>query len=427
MTEFKTGKEAEAWITGQRWKGEKHGLENTLALLNALGNPEKRIGKIVHVAGTNGKGSTCAFIERGLRECGYNTGLFTSPYLCSFNERIMFNGIPIPDAELASAASIVREKAEALANQGIRATTFELLTAVGCVYFAKRQTDYAVIEVGLGGRLDSTNVLMPAVSVIAAIGMDHMQILGNTIEEIAQEKAGIIKPGIPAVVLNQQESVMEVFRRAARQASAPLFEVSPIQTIGVSPSGGEFAIALPAYGLIKQRISISGRHQLLNAALALTALDRLEIDLAAASAGLSKARWPGRLELIGNVLIDCSHNPQGAETLRRFVDEFYGSKNKVLLTGMMQDKQLEACSDIFASFADSVVTTKVDWPRAAEPEALKAYYDGRIDNVVACANVNEALKKARELAGSDGLIVAAGSVYIAGAVRNLLTESSGVV
>ena len=189
---FQSAPEAISWINGARWKGEKKGLENTRALLEKLGHPEQRMGKIVHVAGTNGKGSTCAFLESGLKACGYHVGLFTSPYLRFFNERIVFDGKPIDDEALIDVASRVREAAEALTYEGVYCTTFELLTASACLYYALRGADYAVMEVGMGGRLDSTNVLPSSVSLIAAIGMDHMQSLGDTIEQIAFEKAGIM-------------------------------------------------------------------------------------------------------------------------------------------------------------------------------------------------------------------------------------------
>ena len=177
MIEFLTAQAAIDWVNGARWKGEKNGLENTRALLQALGHPETRMGRVIHVAGTNGKGSTCALIDAGLRACGFRTGLFTSPYLCRFHERIRVDGVPISDDDLISVASRVRAAAEKLAEEGVKCTTFELLTAMACLHYAERRVDFSVMEVGMGGRLDSTNVLSPEVSVIAAIGMDHICLL----------------------------------------------------------------------------------------------------------------------------------------------------------------------------------------------------------------------------------------------------------
>ena len=417
MSEFLTAQSAIDWVTGARWKGEKHGLENTRALLEALGHPEACMGRVIHVAGTNGKGSTCAMIDAGLRAAGFRTGLFTSPYLCRFRERIRVNGAPISDGELMSVAGRVRAAAETLLEKDIKCTTFELLTAMACLHYAETGVDFSVMEVGMGGRLDSTNVLSPEVSVIAAIGMDHMARLGSTLPEIAAEKAGIIKPETPAVVLSQSAEVMAVFRETAREMRAPLFETAPYEIIESDAYGCAFATELPAAGLVRQRISLPGAHQAANACLALTALDRLRIDMPRAQAGVARAKWPGRLEWIGNVLIDGAHNPQGARALKAYAEEALKGRRVVLLTGMMQDKQHAACADIFSTFADEIVTTSVDWPRALDAFALAEDYHGR---AVSEPSIPAALARARRMAGEDGAIVVAGSIYLAGDVRNLL-------
>ncbi len=415
------------WIIGERWKGEKNGLENTRALLKALGDPQTRMGKIVHVAGTNGKGSTCAFIERGLRECGYKTGLFTSPYLCCFQERIRLNGKPISDEKLISVAKTVAASALELSGAGVFCTTFELLTAAACLFFAEENVDYSVIEVGMGGRLDSTNVLSPTVSVIAAIGMDHMQRLGNTIEDIAREKAGIIKPGVPCVALSQQETVMRVFRDYARTVKAPLFETGKEIALNEDAFGSRFSVDLPAYGLLSQSVSIAGGHQMRNAALALTALDRLDIDMKKASAGVALAKWQGRLEWVSNVLIDCAHNPQGANALCEYLKKHMKDRKTVLLTGMMHDKQIDACASVFGSFADCVVATRVEWQRALPAEELANTYlrifPEKAGRVYSRESVSDALALSKKLAGDDGVVVVAGSVYVAGDVRRLMLPS----
>ena len=417
MEEFDCVTSAIDWINGARWKGQKNGLENSRALLGALDNPQNRMGKILHVAGTNGKGSVSAYLSSALIACGYNTGLFTSPYLRRFNERISLNALPIPDGELVKIASKVRFAGEKLAREGIFCTTFELLTAIACEYYAQNRTDFAVMEVGLGGRLDSTNVLPTSLSLIAAIGMDHMAILGDTEEKIAFEKAGIMKKNVPVAVMRASESVLEVFKSHAREVGAPYYECSPAVINRLSVVGSEFECRLPVSGRVRQKINIPGAHQALNAQLALTGLDLLGVDMPLAQRGIEAAAWPGRLDLRGNVLIDCAHNPQGALTLKNYVDTFFEGRKKVLLTGMMQDKQIEACSQIFATFADEIVCTSVDWPRAISPEALKTVYG---DKASAVEGVKNALKKAKTLAGDEGLVIAAGSVYLAGDVINLL-------
>ncbi len=417
MNEFLTAQDAIDWVNGARWKGEKHGLENTRALLAALGHPEARMGRVLHVAGTNGKGSVCAMIDAGLRACGFRTGLFTSPYLCRFHERIRVNGVPISDGELMSVAGHVRAAAETLAEQGVKCTTFELLTAMACLHYAETGVDFSVMEVGMGGRLDSTNVLSPEVSVIAAIGLDHMARLGSTLPEIAAEKAGIIKPETPAVVLSQDADVMDVFRARAREMRAPLFETAPYEILASDARGCTLAVELPAAGLVRQTISLPGAHQAANACLALTALDRLKIDMRRAQSGMARAKWPGRLEWIGNVLIDGAHNPQGAQALRAYAEKYLKGRRVVLLTGMMQDKQHAVCADIFSTFADEIVTTGVDWPRALAASALAEDYHGR---AVSETGIPAALARARRMAGADGVVVAAGSIYLAGDVRKLL-------
>ncbi len=420
MANFKTASQAIEWINGARWKGEKRGLENTRALLERLGHPERAIGRIVHVAGTNGKGSVSAFIASALMETGARVGLFTSPYLCRFNERIVLNGQPISDDLLLSAVSKVYDAATDLHLEGISATTFELLTATACVCYAAAHTDYAVMEVGMGGRLDATNALPTSVSVIARIGLDHMQSLGDTVELIAAEKAGIMRSGVPAVVMPQEPGVMEVFSSIAEQVGAPYYLSDLPRLTAADEKGCAFACTLPGGTSISQRINMPGLFQADNACLALTALSVLGIDTAKAQKGVSEAFWAGRLDKRGNVLIDCAHNPQGAKALKEYLDRFFAGRKKVLLTGMMRDKQLEACAAIFSGFADKVVTTQVDWPRAIPSIELKQFYS---EDAVSEPDLSRAFGLAKALAGEDGLVICAGSVYLAGAVLTLLNEN----
>jgi dihydrofolate synthase/folylpolyglutamate synthase len=287
---FTNAKDAVEWIHGARYKGQKNGLENTRALLAALNNPERRF-RSAHIAGTNGKGSTAAFAERALREAGFRTGMYTSPYLIRYNERVQVMGVPIPDAALTDIVNHLVEKANGLVREGILPTTFELGTALAFEYFARMGVEVAVVEVGLGGRFDSTNVVTPDVSMIAAIGLDHMKTLGDTVEEIAFEKAGIIKTGVPAVVQDQAENILAVFRKAAGERGSKLTLARMPEIMEETAHGARFSLDGVEY-----QTSMNGRHQLLNASLAIGGLREMGINGEAIRRGIAKAKWPCRLE-----------------------------------------------------------------------------------------------------------------------------------
>lgn len=408
---FTDAKDAVDWIHGARYKGQKNGLENTRALLNALNNPERHF-RCAHIAGTNGKGSTAAFTERALREAGFRTGMYTSPYLIRYNERVQVMGAPIPDAALIDITNLLVEKANALVREGIMPTTFELGTALAFEYFARMGVEIAVVEVGLGGRFDSTNVITPEVSMIAAIGLDHVKILGNTVEEIAFEKAGIIKPGVPAVVQDQPENILNVFRKAARERGSRLSVARMPEILEETAHGARFSLDGVEY-----RTSMNGRHQLLNASLAIGGLREMGVNGDAVRRGILKAKWPCRLEWVKGALIDGAHNPQGVRSLRDYLVRFFPGEKIVLVTGMMHDKQMEECAKILAPVCARVIATKVGEPRAAEPEHLAELYRALGAEAVAVNDVESAVEAAMAL---DGLKVFAGSLYIAGAVRQAL-------
>ena len=389
------------WVHGARYAGQKNGLENMRALLRALGNPQDGM-RFLHVAGTNGKGSVCAFLERALRECGYKTGLYTSPYLCEYAERVRVNGVPLNDETLLRLILRVKRAAEDLVARGeCFPTTFELGTAIAFLAFAEAKTDWAVIEVGLGGRVDSTNVIAPRACAISAIGMDHMKTLGDTLEAIAREKAGILKHGVPAAIHPANGSVLPVLESAARACGAPLDVVEEPEILAESAHGARFRFRGETY-----EISLAGRHQVGNAALALAALGLVGgLDFAAVRAGLAKTRWHC-------VLIDGAHNPQGAAVLAEYLRAHVPGR-RVLLVGMMHDKQVEACAKLLAPVASRVIATRVDDPRAASAEEVAAAYPG--------AQTVDSLEDALALARADGgTVIACGSLYLAGAVRSLL-------
>ena len=269
---FKTATEAADWIQGARYKGQKNGLENMRALLAALGNPQNQF-RSVHIAGTNGKGSTAAYTESILRQAGYRTGMYTSPYLITYNERVQVMGKPIPDEDMISLTSRIRHVTETLLEKNVFPTTFELGTALAFAYFAQQKVDFAVIEVGIGGRLDSTNVILPEIALVAAIGLDHTKILGDTVEAIAREKAGIFKPDVPCVVQDQQDSIVQVFRETARERGCPLTIAPMPEILEESAYGTKFRLNGVDY-----ETGLCGRHQLKNASLAICAMKELGVD-----------------------------------------------------------------------------------------------------------------------------------------------------
>lgn len=408
---FKNAKDAIDWIHGARYKGQKNGLENTKALLEMLGNPQNSF-RCVHIAGTNGKGSTAAYTESVLRESGLRTGMYTSPYLIAYNERVQALGRPISDEDLVDIVNLLVEKTNVLVAKGIFPTTFELGTALAFEYFRRMKVDVAVVEVGLGGRFDSTNVINPEISLIAAIGLDHVKVLGDTVEAIAFEKAGIIKPGVPVVVQTQADNILDVFKEAAKERGCEYIEAHVPELLEKSAYGSRFMLEGREY-----KISLSGNYQLKNASLAIMGMRRMGIDEDAIVRGMEKAKWPCRLEWVKGALIDGAHNPQGATALKDYVAEHFADEKIILVTGMMHDKQIEECAKILAPMSDYVIATAVDEDRAAEPEYLLEVYKGLGAQGEAVKGVDNAVEKAMAM---DGIKIFAGSLYIAGAVRRHL-------
>ena len=422
MHTFSSAQEAADWLQGKRYASAKNGLLNMQALLDALDHPERQL-TCIHIAGTNGKGSVSCLTERALRACGKKTGLYTSPYLTKYNDRMRVNGAAMPDDVLIRLTNRLAATAEALVAQGIYPTAFELGTALAFLYFAEEQVDYAVIEVGIGGRLDPTNVITPAVSAIAAIGLDHTAILGDTLPAIAAEKAGIVKPGVPCVATPQDESVMAVFRETCERnhspfAPAPTPEVTYRDAYGArfAIDGAEFEIRLP------------GDYQVQNAALSYAILSVLQkrdpdLSLSAVREGFLQARWPARLTWIGNVLIDGAHNPQGATSLTRYVQEFFPDTPRVLVTAMMQDKAFSECAALYARAFDQVICTQIDYHRCATAQMMHDAFAaaGRASDMI--PRIPEAIDAARARAGANGIVVVAGSLYLAGdAILHLQPE-----
>ncbi|MBQ3222270.1 MAG: bifunctional folylpolyglutamate synthase/dihydrofolate synthase [Clostridia bacterium] len=419
------------WIHGDmglRRKGEKDGLNNMRALLRRLGDPQLSFKKL-HVAGTNGKGSTCAYLESALRACGYKTGLYTSPYLCRYNERIRVNNVSIPDEAICRLASRVREEVLALAGENIFSTTFEIGTAICFLYFAEEKVDAAVIEVGLGGRFDPTNVIVPEVCAIAAIGLDHTGILGDTLAQIGMEKAGIIKPGVPCALYPVEDEALPPILEAATRNGSELLQTRliPVRVLSEHARGAEYEAVFPSFGRMRLKLGLIGHHQISNSRLAVAALALLKErgwDLPAENVerGIEATRWAGRLEWIGDrYLIDGAHNPQGASSLASYARQYFYGKKTVLVTGMMHDKQIDECARILAPVFREVVATRVDYPRAALTSELREIYEREGCICHEAADIPSAIELASRLAGEDGAVVIAGSLYVAGEARIILT------
>jgi len=415
-------------INSARGDGDEQGLRNTAALLDVLQAwPDC---PVIHVAGTNGKGSVCAMLSSVLAAAGYRTGLYTSPFLQTYAERIRFNGTPIDEEKLAKYGSEVLDAAaKSKAEKGYDNTPFGLGTALAFHAFRQEGTEIIISETGLGGRLDPTNVIpKPAVCVLTAIGLDHMQLLGNTLEAIAGEKAGIIKPGVPAVCYPpDDEAVAAVFRQAATKQNAPLNMLSRKQALiresGAHGSVVDFMIGSRTWSEMK--ISLPGEHQVYNALTVLAALDELEkqgirFPRKAVVHGLAHTFWPGRLEWCGNVLMDGAHNAQGVTAFADFVSAYLKDRRKVLLTGVLKEKLSDEMLSRLAGTANEAVTVTPDSPRAMRADELAELLAQKGIQARAANNLKEGLRQAKELAGNDGVVLATGSLYFIGALRNEL-------
>ena len=419
--------EALTYIHSVCWKGSIPGLSRTKELLARMGNPEKRL-RFVHIAGTNGKGSTAAMIASVLQKAGYRTGLYTSPYLFRFHERMKVNGEDITDGELAEITQWVKPHAEAMEDHP---TEFELVTAIAMEYFARQRCDIVVLEVGMGGEWDSTNVIdPPEAAVICNLGLDHTEVLGDTLEKIARAKAGIIKPGCPVVLYRNIPSVEAVFEAACRERGAELYKVDfqALHAGAHSFMGQTFDFGART-GL---QIPLLGAHQLCNAAVAVTAVDCLirrgwRISEENIRQGLRDVTWPGRFELLRrspDFIVDGGHNPQCLEALAQNVRDYLAGRDITALTCVMADKDYTHMYATMAPLVSRFVTVTPDNPRAMAAEKLREILLPFGKPVTACASVAEGVEQAIRQAGEQGLVLAFGSLYLVGDVRKTVLEHS---
>lgn len=415
----------------QQARVQKFGLANITTLAEALGNPH-RAAPCVHIAGTNGKGSTAAMLESILRNAGYRTGLYTSPHLERINERIRIDGTDISDDEFAAAWTRVHSAIESLLASGKLAahpTYFECITALAFVAFAERQVNFAIVEVGLGGRLDATNIVAPEVAIITSIDFDHESFLGYSIAEIASEKAGIIKRGAWVVCSAERPEAREVIARRCKEEGARLVEIDAAWRIeNTNASGGHYrAVALSADSNERLSIepSLAGRFQIRNALAAATAARLLaergfSISNKAIERGIREAMWPGRLERLSEhpaVYLDGTHNPAGAKELLKFWEENFAGRRILLVYGAMRDKAVDEIAGLLFPAADFVIFTQPLQPRAISAPLLAEMTGHLAKGSVVVHDPADALEHAIDIALPDDAVFATGSLYLVGDLR----------
>lgn len=399
------------------WKGSVPGLARIQALLNAMGNPEHQC-RYVHVTGTNGKGSTCAMVASILRQAGYKVGLYTSPYIIRFGERIQVNGQQISDEDICALTEYVKPFAESIFE---RPTEFEVVTAIGFEYFARQKCDIVVCEVGMGGEFDATNVIpAPEAAVICNIGLDHTEVLGDTLEKIAATKAGIIKPGCDAVIYREQPSVEAVFEQRCKELNVPLHKAdfASLRLRERSLEGQVFD--WESFSAL--RLPLLGEHQLHNAAVALTTARVLQqrgwkITDEHIRTGIETVRWPGRFELMRRepmFIIDGGHNPQCIEALVKNIEDYLSGRVLTILTGVLGDKDFHCMYRDVARYAKEFITITPANPRALPAEKLAEYLAQFGRPVTACQSVEEGVRLAVQNAGKDGVVLCYGSLYMIG-------------
>ncbi|HAU31943.1 MAG: FolC bifunctional protein [Desulfotomaculum sp. 46_296] len=424
------------------------GLDRITELLRRLGDPHLALN-VVHIGGTNGKGSTLAMVSSILKAAGYRAGAFSSPHLSSYTERYTINGEEIAPERLAGLLEVIRPHLEDMIGDGFESPTeFEVCTALAFQYFYEESVDFLVLEVGLGGKIDSTNVVVPLVSVITNVSLDHLDRLGSTAKEIAEVKAGIIKSGVPTVTAQEEGEALEVIRAECLRKGSPLVVAREESGESLSKSGvfwsgngkdtlegQRFSIRGLRHNYNSLNLPLLGRHQLANAAAAVAVVELLAqegyaINKEAVFNGLAAAKWPARFEVFRGdppVVLDGAHNHAGAVSLRRALDDYFTGRKIILVIGILQDKQRSLVIGELASGASAVVVTRPDSPRAGDwlhvaEEAGR--YAGRVYTI---ESVQEAVLKSLDLAGPGEIICITGSLYMVAEAREVLINLKGRV
>ncbi len=418
------------YLYGLEKFGMVFGLTQVERILNAIGNPHQEI-QAIHVGGTNGKGSTAAMMSSVLQKEGYRVGLYTSPHLIRFTERIQVNGEEIEEEEVASLTQWMKKKIE---TAGIAPpfTFFDFTTAMALQYFSQKWVDLAILEVGLGGRLDSTNVIDPLISIITNVAKDHEAYLGKTILKIAQEKAGIIKRGKPLITAATQPQVLRLFSKICQEKGSPFFRVGK-EFRYVRAEGGDFDYEGLNRKLWGIPLNLKGFHQIINATTALGAMEVLEdlgyrVSTDAMADGLREVDWPGRLETVSSsprVILDGAHNPAGALVLKESLEKEFQYRHLILLIGIMKDKDIQSMLHLLAPLADHIILAQPHTDRAAAPSLLKKALDQNGKKAEVAEELNEAIERGLSLTQKEDLLCITGSLYTVGEARAYFYPESG--
>ncbi|MGL5439297.1 MAG: bifunctional folylpolyglutamate synthase/dihydrofolate synthase [Filifactoraceae bacterium] len=422
--------EALNFVNGTNIFGSKLGLENINRLLTVLGNPHKDL-KVIHVAGTNGKGSTCKLLSNILTKAGYRTGLYISPSLEEINDRISIDNENISDEMFCELAGEVKHAIEKLLDEGYEhPTEFEVVTSMAFLYYKRSKVDYVVLEVGLGGRLDATNVCNPVATAITSISLDHTEYLGDTLEEIAVEKAGIIKDGVPVVIYDQKKSVVDAIKNIANSKDASIYINSEVFCNLISQNVDSQIVELKyKENILNLRSTLVGGHQVNNIKTVIKILEVLEvvegifIGENAVKEGIETVRWAGRFEYIEyspKIVLDGAHNVDGAQALRNTIEKTIMDKHKTLVFGMLRDKDIESVVKIFGGIFQKVILTRPNSTRAEEPKNIQNEFKRHGVESVVEIDIDKAINLG--LSYDTDVVIVAGSLYLIGDVRKYLRE-----
>jgi len=410
-----------------RYSAEKFNLDRMNLLMGLLKNPQNKYPTI-HVTGTKGKGSICAMLSSVLIAAGYQTGLYTSPHLHEYTERIQVNGMKIKKIELVNLINEIERHVSSI--NGL--TTFEITTAVAFLYFVKKKVDIAIIEVGLGGRLDATNIVRPLISIISTISKDHEKILGNTLKKIAEEKAGIIKENIPVIIAPQKPRIYTVLENRAKQKNAPIFRTDKLLKIKYITHDLDHQ----TFSIVDKKTnqsadiatSLLGKHQAINSLSAFTALKYLNkcgfiIPYEKIVEGIKNAKWPGRFEIISKkpvIVLDSAHNIDSISKLSQTTKEYFPRKKIILLFGASEDKNIRGMLSVLLPMSEKIIFSKSTHPRAMDPEKISALCNAYQNKISVIMPAERALEKAISLWNDHSIIVVTGSIFMVAAIRSIL-------